>query len=150
MFLSEKLADMRSMGASRKEISDFTRTFNEGIEKGKNNGEAMQFAEAHFGGEGSGNFNHAGRPGSIGGSGGGGGTLEYKTREEANKDEYSKKMAAQRAYKDYKEAETPEKSKPLREKWEKLNKDCENAAAAKARIASKGWPSTLRAQKDGK
>jgi hypothetical protein len=54
MFLSEKIAEMQSMGATRKQVSDFTRTYNEAMETGKNNKDAMQFAEAHFGGPGSG------------------------------------------------------------------------------------------------
>ena len=45
MFLSEKLAELRSIGKSNKEISAFLGTYNEAIAQGKDNGAAMAFAE---------------------------------------------------------------------------------------------------------
>ena len=56
MFLSEKIAEMVAMGSSVKEINKFKDTYSAEIIKGKAPADAMEFAEAHFGGPGSGRY----------------------------------------------------------------------------------------------
>ena len=56
MFLSEKIAEMVAMGSSVKEINKFKDTYSAEIIKGTAPADAMEFAEAHFGGPGSGRY----------------------------------------------------------------------------------------------